>query len=233
MISERKFSSTFLSFWKQLFPMGDTVIRRLNIACERQIDPLDSTLPVSNGKRSVINELSFRLFKEKIENNKVDKKRLTEISNEVIKYIGRLSNNISTIEPLELIELEEALDLAISLSSFFETSNLSSLQFWPTFNGCGCIHKCKGDILYGNTLVEVKAGDRNFRINDIRQVVIYLALNFSSQQYSIKNIELINPRTGLFFQSSVKTIIKECSGKMPVDIFSDIVEFVSNEVQPN
>ena len=161
------------------------------------------------------------------------KKRLTEISNEVIKYIGRLSNNISTIEPLELIELEEALDLAISLSSFFETSNLSSLQFWPTFNGCGCIHKCKGDILYGNTLVEVKAGDRNFRINDIRQVVIYLALNFSSQQYSIKNIELINPRTGLFFQSSVKTIIKECSGKMPVDIFSDIVEFISNEVQPN
>ena len=76
MISERKFSSTFLSFWKQLFPMGDTVIRRLNIACERQIDPLDSTLPVSNGKRSVINELSFRLFKEKIENNKVDKKKI-------------------------------------------------------------------------------------------------------------------------------------------------------------
>lgn len=233
MISEHRFSSAYSSFWKQLFPMGEVFIRRLNMACERPIDPLDSTLPVSKGKRAIINELSFRLFKEKAENNKVDRKRLTELSNEVIRYIERLSNTVGKKEKLELIEMEEALDLAISLSSFFETNKLSSLQFWPSFNGCGCMNKCKGDILYGDTLVEVKAGDRNFRIIDIRQVFVYLALNFSSQQYLIRNIELINPRTGLYFQSSVKTIIKECSGKMPVDIFSDIVEFISNEVQPN
>lgn len=233
MISERKFSNTFSSFWKQLFPMGEAFVRRLNLACERQVPPLDSSLPVNRDKRAVINELAFRLFKEKAENNTVNGKKLVKLSNEVITYIEKLSHTIPTIEPLVQEELEEAEGLANSLSSFFKDSSLSKLQFWPSFMGCGNVHTCKGDILYGDTLVEVKAGDRHFRINDIRQVIIYLSLNFSSQQYSINNVELINPRTGLYFQASVRTIIEECSGKMPVDIFSDIVEFISNEVGSN
>lgn len=233
MISERKFSNTFSSFWKQLFPMGEPFVRRLNLACERKAPPLESTIPVNRDKRAVINELAFRLFKEKSCKNKVNKNRLDELSNDVISYIEKLTHTIPKIDPLIQEELEEATDLADSLSSFFYTPDLPLLKFWPSFRGCGSIQACKGDIIYKDKLAEVKAGNRHFRINDIRQVITYLALNFSSQQYVINNIELINPRTGLYFQAPVKTIIEECSGKLPVDIFSDIVEFISTEIRSN
>ncbi|GBE51785.1 hypothetical protein BMS3Bbin14_00239 [bacterium BMS3Bbin14] len=233
MISERKFSNTFSSFWKQLFPMGEHFVRRLNLACERDAPPLESSMPVNRDKRAVINELAFRFFKEKACNNKVNKKRMNELSNEVISYIENLSFSIPKIYPLTQEELEESVALSNSLPSFFSATDLPSLEFWPSFRGCGSIHACKADIFYKDTLVEVKAGDRHFRINDIRQIITYLSLNFASHQYVINNIELINPRTGLYFQAPVKTIIEESSGKQPVDIFSDIVEFISNEIGSN
>lgn len=233
MISERKFSNKFSSFWKQLLPMGEPFVRRLNLACERQVSPLESSMPVDRDKRAVINELSFRLFKENAFENIVSKQRMNELSNKVISYIEKLSHSIPQIDPLTKEELEEAVALADSLASFFNAPDLASLKFWPSFRGCGNIHECKGDIILQDKLIEVKAGDRHFRINDIRQIITYLALNFSSQQYVINNVELINPRTGLYFQASAKTIIEECSGIQPVDIFSDIVEFISNETGSN
>lgn len=234
MISERKFSSTFSSFWGQLLPMGKPFVRKLNLACERQVAPTISKMPVDREKRSVVNELSFRLFKEQVEKGKkVKTARLNELSGEVIKYIQRLSYNIPEIPPLSKEEIEEAVEIASSLMCFFPEAILQKLLFWPPFRGCGNIQPCQGDIILSDTLIEVKAGDRHFGINDLRQVLVYLALNFSSQQYDLKNVELINPRTGLYFNAPIKTIVEECSGRLPADIFLDIIEFVSNEVGSN
>jgi len=233
MISERKFSNTFSSFWKQLFPMGEHFVRKLNLACERKVPPIESSMPVNRDKRAVINELAFRFFKEKAKKNKVGIKLINKLSNEVILYIENLSPFIPKIDQLTQEEVEESIALSNSLSSFFYKTDLPSLKFWPSFKGCGNIHACKADIFYKDTLIEVKAGARHFRINDLRQVITYLALNFASHQYVINNIELINPRTGLYFHAPVKTIIEESSGMQPIDIFSDIVEFISNEIRSN
>lgn len=234
MISERKFASTFSSFWGQLLPMGKPFVRRLNLACERQVAPTISKMPVDREKRSVINELSFRLFKEQTEQGeKVSTSKLNMLSSDVIKYIERLSFSIPEILPLTKSELEESVQIANALPSFFYRKDLPKLIFWPSFKGCGSIHSCKGDIIFDDTLVEVKAGDRHFGINDVRQILTYLALNFSSQQYDLNNIALINPRTGLSFTAPVRTIVEECSGRLPTDVFLDIIEFISNEVGSN
>jgi len=234
MISERKFSSTFSSFWGQLLPMSNPFVRRLNLACERQVPPTISKMPVDREKRSVINELAFRLFKEKVVKNKVvSATRLKELSSEVIKYIEKLSYNIPEISPLNSDEIDEAVEIGNALPSFFRKKDLPKVCFWPSFKGCGNIQTCQGDIILNDKLVEVKAGDRHFGINDIRQILTYLALNFSSQQYELNNIQLINPRTGLSFEAPIRTIVEECSGRLPTDVFLDIIEFISNEVGSN
>jgi len=76
-----------------------------------------------------------------------------------------------------------------------------------------------------------KAGDRNFKISDLRQLITYLSLNFNSKQFQINNIALVNPRTGLKYEATIPFLIESCSGRKPVDVFSDIVDFVSTEIK--
>ncbi|MBI2265693.1 MAG: hypothetical protein HYU64_11050, partial [Armatimonadetes bacterium] len=113
---------------------------------------------------------------------------------------------------------------------FFNKADLTAIFFWPLLKGCGQLDACRADVIYKNKLVEVKAGDRHFRITDLRQIITYLALNFCSKQFQLANIALVNPRTGKAFECSIDTLVEACSGRKPVDVFSDIVDFVSTEV---
>jgi|LGVD01.1.fsa_nt_gb hypothetical protein len=62
VISERKFSNSFSSFWNELLPTADSFVRRMNLSLERYCLPTESRFEVNRDRRSVINELSFRLF---------------------------------------------------------------------------------------------------------------------------------------------------------------------------
>lgn len=231
MISERKFSNSYSSFWNQILPTADSFVRRLNLACRRFTVPIDSIVPVNGDKRAVINELAFRLFKEKANGKDLSNAAKTELEGKVRLYIERLSPNILKIEALSQAEQIEAEELENALFAYFQSLKLTSLSFWPLFNGCGWLNACKADILCEGKLIEVKAGDRYFRITDIRQIITYLTLNFNSHQYTIDHIALVNPRKGLEFETSVEIFIESCSGRKPVDVFSDIVDFVSAEVR--
>jgi hypothetical protein len=159
---------------------------------------------------------------------KLDIKAKRELGNKVGLYIQRLSG--SKINEVTQKEIEESEELAYSLFLYFQNTDLNSLIFWPSFIGCGRLNSCKGDIVLENKLIEVKAGERHFRLIDVRQVITYLALNFCSKKYKLQDIALLNPRTGLVFETSVSILIESCSGRRPVDVFSDIVDFVSTEI---
>lgn len=230
MISERKFSSTYTSFWNEILPMGDAFVRQLNLSCKRFSHPYDSNLPVDRDRRAIINELSFRLFKAQVLKNTADIDRV-KLSRSVILYISRLSNQINLRKTkIREKEFKEAEMLARTLSEYFKRKELKSLVFWPSFTGCGLINSCKGDIILGKNLIEVKAGDRKFRLPDIRQLITYLSLNFYSERYELENVALVNPRAGLSFEISVDGLIESSSGRKPVDVFSDIIEFISFEL---
>lgn len=230
MISDRKFSNSYSSIWNQLLPTADSFVRRINLVSERFCLPIDSDLSVDRDKRAVINELGFRLFKERANGSKVSSDEIIELEKIVRSYIERLAPNIKKISALSKTNLDESEKLADALSSFFYKVDLSTLVIWPLFRGCGQLDACKGDIIHGNKLIEIKAGDRHFKIIDIRQIITYLALNFNSGQYHLTHIALVNPRTGLEFECSIDTLIESSSGSKPVDIFSDIIDFISTEI---
>ncbi|MBW1613148.1 MAG: hypothetical protein JRJ57_04065 [Deltaproteobacteria bacterium] len=230
MISERKFSNSFSSFWNELLPTADSFVRRMNLSLERYCLPIESRFEVNRDRRSVINELSFRFFMSLARGKKLSASDKMKISFEVSHYIERLAPNINIDQPISKEEIEESESLSSALTQYFSKDELNKLWFWPDFRGCGRINSCKGDIITGDKLVEVKAGDRRFRITDVRQVITYLSLNSISKQYDIQHIALVNPRKGLFFETTVEILIEDCSQRKPVDVFGDIVDFLSSEV---
>lgn len=231
MISERKFANSYTSFWNQLLPMADSFVRKVNLGIERYSLPLQSKLSSNRLERSVINELSFRIFKVNNEQkSKLTDNEVMRISNDVIKYINKFSHSEPNLKSINNDAIDEAIKISQILDSYFSLVEKKTLKFWPPFMGCALLHQCQGDILSGNKLVEVKAGERNFRINDIRQIITYLALNYNSKQYSIEKVALVNPRLGLEFETSVEILIRSCSGNEPVDVFSDIIYFISNDI---
>lgn len=230
MISERKFSNSFSSFWNELLPTADSFVRRMNLSLERYCPPTESKLKTIRDRRAVINELSFRFFMCLVKRKDLSREDKIKLSIAVSKYIENFSPNIHIDLPISEEELNEAESLASSLSDYFSKWKNSELNFWPTFKGCGRIHSCKGDIISNDKLIEVKAGDRNFRIIDIRQIITYLSLNSLSNQYALKRVILLNPRKGFSFETTVELLIEGCSRRRPVDVFGDIIDFLSTEV---
>lgn len=88
------------------------------------------------------------------------------------------------------------------------------------------MQSCTGDIQIGDTLVEVKAGNRNFRGPDIRQLLVYAALNFFSSGNMYKNICLVNPRTGKYVLYDLDEISYLLSGKTGLDLVNEILVFL-------
>lgn len=229
MISERKFATSYSSFWNELLPRSESFVRRLNLACRRYVDPIESPVPVEKNQRAVINELAFRLFRAKTIGSEINTRTIDALEQDVSRYVERLAPDVERIEPLAPAARDEAQEIASSLAHYFCAKDMKTVQFWPPLRGCGQINECSADIIHKKCLVEVKAGDRPFRVNDLRQVITYLALNFYSKQYELESVGLVNPRTGRSFECDVVSLIDSCAGRHPVDVFSDLVDFISLE----
>jgi hypothetical protein len=228
MMSERKFSNSYTSFWTQLLPTVEAFVRQMNLANERFCAPVGSVTK-DRDKRSVVNELGFRLFRAKAMGMEITYE-LKEISErETRSYIERLIPGAVKIPPLSVKETAESERIAAALATCFGAEALPRLDFWPVFQGCGRLESCRGDIINGAILVEVKAGDRNFRVVDVRQVITYLALNFASKQYSLSKVAFINPRICKSYECGIDNLVEHSSGRKAVEVFEDIIEFLSAE----
>lgn len=231
MISERRFASAFTSFWNQSLPRADAYLRRINGTYNQYLGEIDSLGHVDRDRRSIVNELGFRLFKEGWEKQDITNQLIHDLSSDVQKYIAAIARRKDDVilMPPSAQEISESKEIAKSLSDFFSPTKNKTLLFWPEFPGCGIIQKCKGDILHGNTLVEVKSGDRTFRITDLRQVLTYCCLNFVSRKYDLRFIILLNPRRGIFYETSIDQLVSACAGVSAVDFFADMIAFISTE----
>lgn len=126
----------------------------------------------------------------------------------------------------ELLDIEEQRNRLIRMFAFGKP--MDSLLTEPEFPGCGIIDSCKGDLISSSVLFEVKAGDRLFRSIDVRQLILYSALNFVSKQFTIKGLGLFNPRVGVSATMPVDDLCFEISGKQSVELFSEIAAAVSS-----
>src|SRR5688572_23421659 len=153
-------------------------VRTINLNVQRFAPPMSSlSRPASHG---IVNELAFRLFVAASESGQtIDALSDEAIASAIDSATGHIRGlrqlSRTPIQDPESAELREATALAKRHVRFFRRKG--DLGLLPRFPGCGWLGECAGDVLAEGTLFEVKAGQRAFRSTDVRQVLIYCALN--------------------------------------------------------
>jgi hypothetical protein len=208
--------------------MEEPYIRTHNAGLRRFAPELLSAVPAA--QRGVVNECAFLLFVSGFG------ARVEDLPNEVIahcaaealRHVARMLHG-SRLPPSPVTEMgmRDAKTLARRLTSFFNLNPWQLLLMKPFFPGCGWVDDAEGDVLGDRTLFEIKAGERQFRGTDIRQLLCYCALSFSAKRYDIETICLINPRSGTYFQDNLETLCQKIAGRDAAEVLGEIVNYIS------
>jgi hypothetical protein len=232
VISETKFSHGFSSTWRILAPATDLFVRKLNaLLRQREFAPLESsTLPE---RRAFINEVAFHLFRL----DSLRTQLITTDSGLISTAIQSARLTVSRFERLPATNIadpadDERIEIVAQVSRlrqfFAYTSRDTGIEMEPKFPGCGIIDTCFGDIRCGETLYEIKAGDRNFRSADIRQLLVYAALGKSAGLGPLRQLGLFNPRTGLSFCMNLDDLCLEVSGTPSEELLAELIRVFSS-----
>lgn len=235
MISETTFSKKFTSFWSQLLPNANNYIRLVNEAMVKSLYAPEK--PVRNENVALCNTIAFEIFRlVRIgELQEGDLRSGSIFSSFIFNKLAKdcesklkiFSHGNSMKLPLLKDELLDICSIAIHMVEYFP-AGATDITFSPKFEGLGILNSAEGDIIFADSLIEVKAGFRNFSVNDIRQLLVYLSLNhYSRSPYIIRNVELYNPRMGTVFEENVERICDDISALQPSDLYHQILIFVT------
>lgn len=239
MISEKQFSAGFAGFWAGMMPLlTPQLIAEFNLTGSvlttgrrDWVRPLVS--PPSGTGNDLVAELAFGLFAESIKEAVpvsvlvTRKAQYKKIVTSAVRRIGELRRRSGRVTAAVEDGTDEAVILAKRLVQYFRTAHTDGqIVVQPRFRGCGMLDSCYGDVLAGKCIYELKTVDRNLRSVDLRQAIIYCALNYSSQQFAIEQITILNPRRGIEYNFCVGDLIDRISGKTPAEFFHQMIDFV-------
>ncbi len=220
MISEKTFARGYSSFWTQNTPWLTDYVSFLNKgSIERMFKPMVSLDETKY--RSINNSAAFIDFKQKRIGEELELSKIIEITSDNLKHLPR--------NGLETYILDEVNNSTIKEQSkrLISTYSGKKLIFEPQFGGCGIIANCQGDLLYENVLCEIKAGERNIQSSDIKQLLVYCALNWlSDEKIEIEKIEIFNPRQGIYWNSTLINLMENISTLPMEDFFEEIGHFL-------
>ena len=242
MISERTFADSFNEFWQDLFPMlTPSFVHLIHSGHEQHItDPIGNELPEVESRNktrdaAIVAEFAYYLFQEAVVNslNLSEAKNTTDILKsaqsravEVINtYEGRIVFPDATLND---DELDEGYQLALRYEAFLRRMGTDCRVTIPVpLRGAGFLGACQADMLIGSYLVEIKTVKRNLSGKDIRQLVVYLALNAAAGNPDWEYAGFLNPRRSTFHKLTSAGLIEHMSGgRAPVDVFSQLIDFV-------
>ena len=78
-------------------------------------------------------------------------------------------------------------------------------------------------MLVGRTLYELKAGARPFHLEDLRQLIVYAALEKAGGKGAITKFGLLNPRMGLAITFDPDEVLLMTAGRPAADVYTDLV----------
>jgi hypothetical protein len=245
MISERAFARAFDSFWHELFPL--LTPHFVAVFNEAYLEVLTDSvgnilprLPIPDDieRMDVVAEFSFRLAKELFNSG------LELIDAGVEECIARAEKEaLMVIEQFEREsratgfalsegERQEGFRLCGRYSALYQRFSDSDIEFCPRLPGAGFLDSAEGDLSLGDCLIEVKTTTRKTAGKDLRQLIIYVALNANAGHGNRwKRMGIFNPRRGTLQIAEIEPLILRLSGGVPrSDVLADLIGYLeSNE----
>lgn len=220
MISERQLAQR-ASFWAAVAPMLEPFVRVINRDSEKFGNPVAPVSPPAH--RALISECAFELAKARTEGaTRPDIEQIAAVVHSRLAALDGTDGDVSVSIAQVRQSRYEILAIAENILRFL-TQVGGSVLFSPEFSGCGILSRCNGDILAGDCLIELKASVRAFRIEDVRQILTYAALNFAAKTYSIERLALVNPREGVAYLMPLETIVRRISSTDDKEFFEQVV----------
>lgn len=239
MISEKQLAEYFHSFWRQHFPLLDTMyVKRFNVEQRERLTSSNGSamLPVPMGggieRFDLVSELAFELALENYKVRKGGKVDHGKASERALKRMSQLNRGVTIQEP-SVEELSEAQALLINYECFFDTIMVEgAVTFRPRIKGVGILEQMEGDFCTQKTLYEVKSVNRSVQGNDLRQVICYLIAGIGSRQFSWINYCIFNPRLAVLYMGRIDELLSYLSGRTGPECITDVLDALLEREQP-
>jgi len=241
MISEKTIASQFHGFWEETLPLlTPSFVKVFNEASSEDLTDLPqskfSYTPIGENieKHDLVAELSFQIAKLKYESQiSFDESRsrqnLAIAYRSAVDFLKRYKTDNPDEIVLNIHEIDESFNIACQYDYFFEFLGSDQIKFSPKLSGSGFLGECIADLSVANTLYEIKTVSRNISGKDIKQLIIYLALQFSSGNNNWSHAGFFNPRKSIHYKFSVDHLLYRSSGgRSAPDVFKDITDFLSS-----
>jgi hypothetical protein len=233
VISERTFAQSELWVWQHVAPRVGDVLRYLN-ANARNYAP-EVSVKVSPARRTFISDLSFRVAEvahaagmEVVD--VCEAGRLEPIIVASSSYVSRLTQEESVVRALSSREREAIVQEAANIVALVHGEG-SSVQWRPPFRGCSRVIACEGDVLGGRVLWELKSRGAilkgrasNFEPGDLRQCMVYAALDYAAGLSRFDAVGLCNPLIGRSIVIGVDKLCLDAAGASGPRVLSLIAE---------
>ena len=243
MISERIAVRAFESIWRTRFPMlTPAFMNSFNQQFVKPVahngNPVASVraLRASNSP-DLVAELGIQLARSAVEaritvDDVARHRALLQAAwlrslGLVNRYEGETPDVVDV--PLDSDNRLEALGLARTLTAFLGQMD-DQVQFGPLIPGAGTLSPCEADLAVGDTLVEIKTVTRRFRSHDLRQLLVYLALDWARGEPHWTRGCLLNPRRAAWADFDVDWLVRRLSGRPAVDTLRDLVDAFASVV---
>lgn len=240
MISERQVAKSFDDLWRDVTPLlRPNFVAMFNTAYREPLRDSSGNEANAVGNRdgnspSVVAELGYVIASKQVREKQSNAEISTHLETlEVCKELARArisKFNELAFESIEISnsELEEALELAERYELLLGLTP-DSVAFAPLISGAGIVDACEADIAADHCLWEVKAVRRNVAGKDIRQLLVYLALNSVSGQNKWTHAGIFNPRLSQYYQFGIDHFVELISGgKSAGDVFHEMIEYLSS-----
>ena len=249
MISERTFARYFPGFWGELLPLlTPAFVHVIKESYERHVlgdfgFPADAVGKQSeSGNSAVLAEFAYFLAKAAVENKcevaetfqseELRTSALQCAEAAVEKYEARGGSIPATVT---LGDQQEALALGRNYELFFRQRSFDTenIELSVQIPGAGFLSPCQADLSIGSRVFEIKTVDRNIAGKDIRQLIVYLALQAGTGERRWNRAGFFNPRRAVYQEFDVDQVISRMSGgRSSAEVFRDLIDFVcSRDVQ--
>lgn len=224
MISEHSLANGFNTIWHDILPMltpsfvalfNGTYVERLTDRDSVAVKPVSIEPAVTD--HGLVAELAFNVALIARAANRSCKGATDDPALRKLAEAKTLSSLSGVVVPLPtqviLSDLDWLqVDLLADVYDEFLDQQVGPVEFAPSLPGSGFLGRCTADLSVGTILYEIKTVTRNFSAHDLRQLFVYLALDYGTGRQRWQRGGFFNPRRATVAVFPVDYVLHRLSG---------------------